>query len=503
MSEKREHGRREIVKKVNTAAWTAAGLAAAVVSAGAGLLFTAALNHLGMLPTKYLMPLLIILWVVIGVVCLLQFIRPMRVPSKVLAVILVLVLAAGSFVLGTMIDFLNTASDVTVSVDTMQVYVLIDDPAETINDAQDYEFGILTTLGRANTDEALETIEGELDTELSTTSYVSMLELAQALLDGEVQAILVNSAYLNIVDEDDNLADFADQVRVLASYDIERQLEIAVSSGSDAEEEETEEETVIDADNMSSFVVYISGNDASGTLKSTGRSDVNILMAVNPDTHTILLVNTPRDYYVELAGIGEYDKLTHAGIYGVDVSMNTLGNLYDVDVEYYARMNFTGFVEIIDALGGITVTSEYAFSTGSYDFVEGENTLDGEAALAFARERHAFASGDRQRGINQMAVITAVINKLASPAILTGYLDIMDAASGSFETNFTSDEIAELVKFQLSYGGGWTVETISADGTGGYSSVYSAQSSSLYVMYPDDSTVEAVKEALQTVLNGE
>lgn len=510
MSDNQSRGRSRAAgrKKTLSNAWRIAGIITSVILAAVGILFTAKLMGLGVLPSKYQTPVLTAVWILIVLLAVLQFVRPMRIVSKILAVLFVLVLAVGTYMLGTVQSLLNETADVTVSVDTVQVYVMDDDPAELINDTAEYQYGILMELDRENTDAAQAEIEAELGVTLSVTEYVSMLELAQALLDGEVQAILVNSAYISIVDEDENLADFPELIRVLASYDIERELEISEGVGTDEDNESEEsyaaEETVtIDADNMSSFVVYISGNDATGTLNSTGRSDVNILMAVNPTTHTILLVNTPRDYYVQLAGIGAYDKLTHASIYGVDVSMKTLGNLYGVSVQYYARMNFTGFVEIIDALGGVTVVSEVAFETGEYSFVVGENVLDGEAALAFARERYAFSSGDRQRGINQMAVIKAVINKLASPAILSGYSDIMAAASGSFGTNLTQDEIAELVKYQLSYGGSWTIETISADGSDSTSTVYSAQSTSLYVMIPYESSVAEVSAKLASVLAGE
>lgn len=475
-----------------TKGWRIAGIIAAVLTAAAAVCFTVVMANLGVLPKKYMIVILVVIWIVTVLVCEIQFFRRMKIPSKILAAILIVILIIGSCVSSRLIKVMNTASNVTTSVDTVQVYVLNDDPAETINDAEDYQFGILASLDRENTDEARESIEETLETELSVTEYESMIDLANALLDGEIGAILVNSAYINTVDEDDSLSDFPDDIRVLTSYDIERELEIA---GDDDDEE--------DDDILSPFIVYISGNDASGSLKATGRSDVNILMAVNPKTHTVLLVNTPRDYYVELAGIGAYDKLTHAGIYGVDVSMNTLGNLYDVSVKYYVRMNFTGFVEIVDALGGIMVESEYAFTVGEYEFGEGTNYLDGEAALAFARERYSFSSGDRQRGKNQMAVITAVIKKLTSTALLTGYSDIMDAAADSMETNLTQAQIAELVQYQLEYGGSWTVETISADGTGGMTSVYSMPSSNLYVMYPDEDIVAEIKEKLKEVLSEE
>ena len=205
------------------------------------------------------------------------------------------------------------------------------------------------------------------------------------------------------------------------------------------------------------FVIYLSGVDTRGELTEKARSDVNILAVVNPQTKQVALINTPRDYYVDLAGTNSKDKLTHAGLYGVETSMATLGNLYGVSVDHYIRINFAGFINIVDALGGVDVYSDQAFtsvgSPGYYDpttFVEGWNHLDGKAALAFARERHAFASGDIQRGINQMKVIDAMLNKIKSPALLMGFSKIMDAASDCFVTDFSQDQISALVRMQLS-----------------------------------------------------
>ena len=259
------------------------------------------------------------------------------------------------------------------------------------------------------------------------------------------------------------------------------------------------------------FVIYLSGVDTRGELTENARSDVNILAAVNPVTKRVALVNTPRDYYVDLAGTSSKDKLTHAGLYGVETSMETLGNLYGVNVDQYIRINFAGFISIIDALGGVDVYSDQAFtsvgSPGYYDpttFVEGWNHLDGKSALAFARERHAFASGDIQRGINQMKVIDAMLNKIKSPALLMGFSKIMDAASDCFVTSFSQDQISALVRMQLSDFAEWDIESYTVTGTSSSSTkCYSAKGQKLYVMKPDDSSVSKAREMLASVLGGE
>ena len=259
------------------------------------------------------------------------------------------------------------------------------------------------------------------------------------------------------------------------------------------------------------FVIYLSGVDTRGELTENARSDVNILAAVNPVTKRVALVNTPRDYYVDLAGTDSKDKLTHAGLYGVETSMETLGNLYGVNVDHYIRINLAGFISIIDALGGVDVYSDQAFtsvgSPGYYDpttFVEGWNHLDGKSALAFARERHAFASGDIQRGINQMKVIDAMLNKIKSPALLMGFSKIMDAASDCFVTSFSQDQISALVRMQLSDFAEWDIESYTVTGTSSSSTkCYSAKGQKLYVMKPDDSSVSKAREMLASVLGGE
>ena len=259
------------------------------------------------------------------------------------------------------------------------------------------------------------------------------------------------------------------------------------------------------------FVIYLSGVDTRGELTENARSDVNILAAVNPATKRVALINTPRDYYVDLAGTDSKDKLTHAGLYGVETSMATLGGLYGVSVDHYIRINFAGFIQIIDALGGVDVYSDQAFtsvgSPGYYDpttFVEGWNHLDGKSALAFARERHAFASGDIQRGINQMKVIDAMLNKIKSPALLMGFSKIMDAASDCFVTSFSQDQISALVRMQLSDLAEWDIESYTVTGSSSSSTkCYSAKGQKLYVMKPDGASVNKAKEMIASVLGGE
>ena len=255
------------------------------------------------------------------------------------------------------------------------------------------------------------------------------------------------------------------------------------------------------------FTIYVSGNDSYGevTLKE-GRSDVNILLTVNPNTRQILMTTTPRDYYVELPfGEGCWDKLTHAGNYGIDCSMQTLERLYDVEIDYYLRVNFSGFESIVDALGGVEVYSDYAFTSlhSGYYFDVGYNSVDGAEALAFVRERYAFEEGDVQRGKNQMAMIRAIMDKATSPAVISGYLSLMDSVSDSFITNMPKGSISDLVKMQLNEGGSWNIVSNSVNGYVSEAYTYSDSSQLLSVMMQDEASVQHASELIEKCENGE
>lgn len=503
--------------------WQYVGVALSVLLIGVTIFFCVRLTQLGLIPNMYRNLIFLFLAAVDACILVLQLRRARAIGSKVICVLMTAVLLFGSVYVSVGVSTISDVTGVNTQLYCVAVYVLADDPAETIQDATGYSFGILEVLDRDNTDACLEQIAEDQNASVTATAYASMPELATALLDGQVQAIVLNTSYLGVLDDlstesdiSEDLVNFSSLTKSIAEYSIERVIATtAPTTASDTDEgtgEDTGEDgtTADDADDgefsitEDPFVVYISGNDSYGSLASTGRSDVNILAVVNPSTHHILLVSTPRDYYVELSALGSVmDKLTHAGIYGVDVSMSALEWLYDIDIRYYVRMNFTGFVEIIDALGGITVDSDYSFSSVGYSFSAGENYQDGAAALVFARERHSFSEGDRQRGRNQMAVIEAVIDKATSSAILTNYVSVMNAASGAFATNVSQDEISQLVQWQLSSGESWTVESTSVTGTDSSGPVYSMGSLNVYRMLPDDSSVAAAVTLINQVLNGE
>lgn len=268
-------------------------------------------------------------------------------------------------------------------------------------------------------------------------------------------------------------------------------------------EEETSASEEEESAQLESFVLYFSGIDVWGWVDTQSRSDVNIIAAVNPDTRHIQLINTPRDYYVEMpVSDGMKDKLTHAGIYGVENSVGTLEILYGIEIDYYIRMNFSGFESIIDTLGGVDVYSEYDFTVEPIKhYTEGYNHLTGLEALAFVRERHAFASGDNQRGRNQMALIQAMVDKVCSVEFLLNYSEIMEELTDMFRTNVPLELIADMVGNQLLDKTEWTVDTYSVTGSGGSEKTYSVPGSKAYVMIPDEEDVAEAAKLIEGVLN--
>lgn len=397
---------------------------------------------------------------------------------------LVLCLFAGYYVRQTQ-DTLQKVSSPRVQNSIISFYVKQEDPAENLSDAADYTFGILKTQDRSNTDETLNQVSAEQNLTLQTLEFDGLTQLADAVRDGQIQGMVLNQAYLDLYEELEGYETFPEEIRILSTQQVEQVVENVLS-------QEDSSDSVIN--------IYISGSDTrDNTLTSLTRSDVNIIASVNTDTGEVLLLSTPRDYYIPLSISGGVpDKLTHAGIYGVQVSMDTLSMLYDISIDYYFKVNFTGFVDIINALGNIEVQSDYEFDAGGYHFTTGTNVLDGDAALAFCRERYSFSSGDRQRGRNQMAVIKGIIQKAASPAILTDYTSILEGVQNCIDTNIPYDLMAELVRQQLSRKTTWNVTTYSVDGTGDNQVPYS-MSSRVYVMVPDMATVEHAKELLAQV----
>lgn len=390
-----------------------------------------------------------------------------------------------------------------LSTEEYGVYVLKEDTANSLEDIEKYKIGYCTSHMGDDAETVVQNIYAEMGQQPKLTEYDDFLVMAKKLMSNKkVKAIVLNQALIDLIDtagedadenskktkteKSDNLLlkDFSSKIKCVYTINIEKELEKMQDPGNITKR---------------CFNIYISGIDTEGTITAKSRSDVNIIMSVNPLTHNIVLISTPRDFYVPLSiSNGVKDKLTHAGNYGVDVSKDTLSMLYDIEIDYFIRMNFTGFENIIDALGGIDIESDYAFSTHGYSYSYGWNyNLSGIEALWFARERKAFGSGDRQRGNNQMKVIEAVIDKCQSSALLRNYDLILNNISESFQTNISKESIQALVKLQLNETPDWDIHTYSVSGTGSSQYTYTIPSARAYVMEPDIETVEFAKKLLE------
>ncbi len=469
-------------------------LAAAVLALLAMNLYIASL---GILPAKYQL----ILAAVSGLFCLICLLLLLRGKGRAfrctLSMILCLVVVAlsltGTLYLRHIYASYSASNETSGQVKTvMAVYVRADAGYTDLSALQGGVLGI-GQESPDKTQQLLSQIQELLGENVQTLTYPGITEQVQALKDGSVNAIVINEAMIDAIEDgiDEDFESWAVKLPMTVNIVLEHEIETAAVD--------------VTKDN---FIVYISGIDnRGGTVNDTGRSDVNILAVVNPQDKKVLLVNTPRDYYLPLYGDeSKMDKLTHAGLYGVDCSMSTLGNLFGVEIPYYVRFNFDSVVRIIDALGGITIYSDYTFYSAAsrygqgYQFYEGENEVSGDAALAFSRSR-AFAAGDRVRGKHQQAVITGVINKVTSPAIIKNFNAVLDTVLDNVMTNVSTDDINALIRMQLEDMSSWDVQSISVDGTGDYLMTYSGNVIR-YTMVPDMETVQTAIDAINGALAG-
>lgn len=410
-----------------------------------------------------------------------------KILTSIVLIVSLLVASLGMFGLQEVIDFSSRLNS-NASISEYEMSVLV--PAD--SDITDIK-QVTSLLAPANYDQEnikslLDDIASMKSVDVPTQATESYLTAYQDMLAGQGQAMVLNGVFTNILESED--PDFSSKVKKIYSFKITTQVSPSVEQ--------------ISGD---SFNIYISGIDTYGPISSVSRSDVNIIMTVNRKTNKILLTTTPRDSYVAIAdgGQNQYDKLTHAGIYGVDASVHTLENLYGIDISNYIRLNFTSFLQLIDLVGGIEVYNEQEFTSlhGNYHFPVGEVHMNSEQALGFVRERYSLANGDNDRGKNQEKVIAALIKKLSLPENLTNYQAILKGLEGSIQTDMSLETIMQLVNTQLAGGNQFTVESQALTGTGqmGLTS-YAMPGSQLYMMEINPDSLAQVKAAMQTVLDG-
>lgn len=437
--------------------------------------------RLNLVPIKYFLPIVLILFIII---LLLDF-KLLRKKTKlfsriffnIIAVFLIIVLGYGITYLNATYHFMNNLLSSEYEIKNYVVVVKNNKAYSKIIDLNQKEIEYLKT------DEYYKKVSSKIskDIQYQEVKKDNIVSFVNSFSNEEVPSMVLEKEHYNLLKEEyQELED----TKVIKTYKLLVKKNLKKTTKKEDEP----------------FTLYISGIDTYGNINSVSRSDVNIVAVIHPKEEKILLVSIPRDYYVQLHGTtGVKDKLTHAGIYGIDMSISTINDLLDIDIDYYLRMNFSTLTKSIDLVGGIDVYSDKAFTSytnKSITFQQGINHMNGEQALAFARERYAYTTGDRHRGQNQQEIITAIIKKLASVKNITKYKSILESLDGTFETSMSYEELTDLFKLQINKNIDWKIESISLDGVGSKGPTYSMGSRNLYVMIPSDESVEQAKQKI-------
>lgn len=466
------------------------------------ILFLLQIFKLDILPLKYLIGLNAFLLLILGYNLLSQFTKA-HIIGKILSVFLSGIMIFGFLFSSKVISSLNKVnSGISTRTDTVDIVVLNNDPASNIKETISYTYGFSSNINSDIVTKAMNDINVDYSVVLAKKEFSSGDALVNALYENtEIKAIAVmDSMYITLCEQNE---DFDEKTKIVGTVAITTETKLS------ATEKKVNEEP---------FIVYLSGTDTENGVEGCegvtlrGRTDVNILAVCNPTTRQMLLISTPRDSYVTIStasGKTGLDKLTHASNSGVEYSIDALKRLYGVTADYFVRINFTGCVNIVNALGGITINSDVEFTNGweawynSYHYNIGPNECDGDRTIAFVRERKAFANGDFQRGKNQEAALQGIIDKATSPAILTNYSAVLDSISDVMLTNMPTSTISALVKGQLNDSRPWNIQSYSIDGTTGtrdcpLSDIYGAS-----VVFPDTDSINCAIQMMSKTTNGE
>lgn len=460
---------------------------------------------LQILPDNILIPIILVLILLTLIFVLLINFSTHGLVSRILCSLMVVVLSAvyglGNYYLYSTNTTLETVTDQgNKAKNTVSVVVLNSSGLENVNSLEGSKLGVLKTIGNEATKKSLTDLKKNNVTYTKKT-YDNMLGMLKALYDGEVDAIVLNEAYRSNVCDLEDYTNFNNDTKVIHKtvyYTKENSSSLAVSDIT-----------------SKPFNILISGNDSFGSLDENSRSDVDMLVTINPVTSTILLTSIPRDSYVKevcndyACNYGVYDKLTHTGIYGVDTTKDTIENLLDIDINYVYRVNFTSMIDIVDALGGVDVTvpegmavSKFYTNSNLEGVHEGENHLDGKRALAYSRERKAYLDGDLQRARNQQQVLQAMFKKATSPEIIKNYTSLLKALIGAFDTNMTTKEITSFIKYQIQAKPSWKFEQFVLKGDNDLKmSAELGSEVSVVILY--DSYINIAHDKIQAVLDGQ
>ena len=426
------------------------------------------------------------LLVVLAISIFLQKSKKSPLVTTVVLVIFSLVSLVGIFGFKQMIDITNRMNQ-TAAFSEVEMSIVVPKESDIKDVSQLTSVQAPTKVDKNNIETLMSALKKDKKVDVKVEDVASYQEAYDNLKSGKSKAMVLSGSYASLLESVDS--NYASNLKTIYTYKIKKK------NSNSAKQVDSKV-----------FNIYISGIDTYGSISTVSRSDVNIIMTVNMNTHKILLTTTPRDAYVKIPGGGadQYDKLTHAGIYGVETSEQTLENLYDIKIDYYARINFTSFLKLIDQLGGVTVHNDQAFTSlhGKFDFPVGDIQMNSEQALGFVRERYSLDGGDNDRGKNQEKVISAIVNKLASLNSVSNFTSIVNNLQDSVQTNMSLDTINALANTQLDSGSKFTVTSQAVTGTGstGQLTSYAMPNSSLYMMKLDDSSVESASQAIKNLM---
>ncbi|MFR4616764.1 MAG: LCP family protein [Streptococcus salivarius] len=426
------------------------------------------------------------LLVVLAISIFLQKTKKSALVTTVVLVIFSLVSLVGIFGFKQMIDITNRMNQ-TAAFSEVEMSIVVPKDSDIKDVSQLTSVQAPTKVDKNNIETLMSALKKDKKVDVKVDDVASYQEAYDNLKSGKSKAMVLSGSYASLLESVDS--NYSSNLKTIYTYKIKKK------NNNSAKQVDSKV-----------FNIYISGIDTYGSISTVSRSDVNIIMTVNMNTHKILLTTTPRDAYVKIpdGGADQYDKLTHAGIYGVETSEKTLENLYGIKIDYYARINFTSFLKLIDQLGGVTVHNDQAFTSlhGKFDFPVGDIQMNSEQALGFVRERYSLDGGDNDRGKNQEKVISAIVNKLASLKSVSNFTSIVNNLQDSVQTNMSLDTINALANTQLDSGSKFTVTSQAVTGTGstGQLTSYAMPNSSLYMMKLDDSSVESASQAIKNLM---
>lgn len=465
------------------------------------------ITRLDLIPSKFLFPIIaaIILINLVADVCLLLKKKWTKVISVLLYLPIIAITFIGTGYLTKTDDFLDTAFDnYKTEIIHYNVIVKVNDSYKSLKDLKDKDIAYFTFYD--DSDAMLNEVKKEYN-DANFKPHDDIYDTFVNFFANQVTSIIVDDGYYE--EMKDTYSDLDDKVRIIYTYSIETKVKEnneETTTKASNEETTTTRKSYSKINKGESINIYISGSDSrKKTLPSKTRSDVNMVLSINPKTKTILMTSIPRDYYVWVYGkTGLKDKLTHAGIYGLNVSKKTVENLFDIDIDYSIKVGMPAVVELVDLVGGIEVYSDTEFDSfhiKGWHVTKGMNAMDGKHALAYARERYAYASGDRHRVKNQQQVLEATFKKLASDSsILLKYDELLTSLKNLYMTDIPRSVISDYVKMQLNDMASWKFISQSVDGKGLMTATYTAPKSKRYVMVPNEATVEKARNKMKEVL---